>query len=69
MEKNPLRHHTARLGVATRNGWQAEAIAARQDLEAAKLERAIRTALALDPPLRSEQQSRLVDLLANGGAK
>ncbi|MBA2715609.1 MAG: hypothetical protein H0U51_00850 [Propionibacteriales bacterium] len=41
--------------------------AARRELATAKIERAIREAIAAAPPLTNEQRERIASLLASGG--
>lgn len=69
MSKDPVRVATSRLAIATRWGKDEDTLtAARRDLTEAKLERAIREAVASAPPLTPAQRDRLATLLT-GGAK
>lgn len=56
----------SRLGGAVRLGTPAAQRAARQELAAAKLERAINEAIAAAPPLTDEARERLAMLLLRG---
>ncbi|MBM0233371.1 hypothetical protein JNW91_16815 [Micromonospora sp. STR1_7] len=58
------RHFRAVKANAVRYGDQAAAERADRELRAAKLERAIRTAVDAAPPLTDEQRARLAGLLA-----
>lgn len=67
---DPVRRATARLAVNTRFGASPEALDdMRRDLTAAKLERAIRLAIAAAPPLTNDQRVSLGHMLTSGGAR
>lgn len=73
MSTDPVLTARAALGVASRYTAKGapdpdRVAAARRDLTAAKLERAIREAVASAPPLTSAQRDRLATLLT-GAAK
>jgi hypothetical protein len=57
----------SRLGVAVRRGGDVPA--ARRDLAAAKIEKAIRENVAAAPPLTKAQINRLSVILSGGDAK
>ncbi|KLU10621.1 hypothetical protein [Kocuria sp. SM24M-10] len=65
--KDPVHAARSRVAVNTRYGHTAAANEARQELAAAKLERAINAALATAPPLTDAQRTRLSRLLQDGG--
>ncbi len=66
---DPIIRARSRLGGRIRLGSSPALIEeARQDLVAAKLERAICDALAADPPLADDERKRLGVLLLSGGA-
>lgn len=64
MEKDPLYAARSRLGTAVRFGNAAAAVAARRDLHAATLARAIDKALNAEPPLSDDQRRTLALRLA-----
>lgn len=64
--KDPVLVARARVANATRRGDATATAAARSELTAAKLERAINEALVATPPLNTEQHTRLASLLAAG---
>lgn len=67
--KDPVRMAHSRVATASRKGADPLALpVAKRDLTAAKLERAIREAIAAAPPLTDDQRTRLGRLLTSGGA-
>lgn len=66
---DPVLSARARIGLAvSRQDAKAE-YAARQEISAARVERAIRKALDEAPPLTDEARARLAALLSAGGSK
>lgn len=65
---DPVLTARANIGVAKRLGTAEQLAGARRDLNAAKLERAIQTALAAAPPLTDQQRARLAQLLSGGAS-
>lgn len=66
---DPLRVASGRLAYYSRQdgrGDPAKAAAARRDMAAARLERAIRDALCASPPPSIQQRERLAALLMGG---
>lgn len=57
------------LGNATIAGDPERIAAARRDLTAAKVERAVREAVAAAPPLTEEQKAKIAALLTSGAEK
>ena len=65
MSANPVLVATARVARAVKNGESPEAVIdARRAVIEAKLERAVREAIAAAPPLTTEQRQRIAGLLA-----
>lgn len=67
---NPVARASSQLAIRTR--WNADPAViddCRRNLTAAKLERAIREAIAAAPPLTNAQRVELGHLLTSGGAR
>ncbi len=66
---DPVLVARSRVARAVQRHDAAEELAGRQELAAAKLERAVRAAIAAAPPLTAEQKQHIALLLLTGGAK
>lgn len=67
-DQDPVRVAHATLAIHTRNGYPEEDLAAcRTELEAAKIDRAIRQALKLVPPMSAERRAELAHMLIVDG--
>lgn len=63
---DPVHSARARIALATRRHDTRAEYAARQEISAARVERAIRKALDEAPPLTDEARARLAGLLTAG---
>lgn len=63
----PLLQARGRLAIATRYGREDDALAARRDLAAAKIEQYVSKVVADAPPLTDAQRARLARLLTSPG--
>ncbi len=66
---DPVLVARSRVARAVQRRDAKEEHAARQELAAAHLERAVRAAIAAAPPLTAEQKQNIAMLLLTGGAK